>query len=119
MRNSKQRDLILKIVTESKMHPTAEDIYNECRKYISNISLGTVYRNLNTLVDLNEIIRISGVDGMDHFDKLEEHHHFICEMCNKIIDIYELNLPKYDTILDNKVTNTTIIFKGFCKDCSK
>lgn len=118
MRNSKQRDLILKIVTESKMHPTAEDIYNECRKHISNISLGTVYRNLNMLVNLNEIIRISGVDGMDHFDKVEEHHHFICEQCNKIIDIYDLTLPKYDFILENKVTNTSIIFKGICKDCS-
>lgn len=117
MRNSKQRDLILKIVTESKMHPTAEDIYNECRKHIFNISLGTVYRNLNMLVNLNKIIRISGVDGMDHFDKIEEHHHFICEKCNKIIDVYNLVLPKYDLVLENKVTSKIIIFKGICKDC--
>lgn len=118
MRNSKQRDLILKIVAESTSHLTAEEIYKECRKQIPNISLGTIYRNLNVLVNLNCIDKLRTEDGKDHFDKKIEHHHFICEKCKKIIDIYDLSFPKYETILGHKVTNQTVILKGICKDCN-
>lgn len=119
MRNSKQRSLILQIINQSNIHPTAEEIYNECRKQMPNISLGTVYRNLNMLVNLNSIERIRAIDGMDHFDKKVEHSHFICQKCGKIIDIYELILPKYETVLGHQITNQTTIFKGICIDCQK
>ena len=48
---SKQRDLIERIIKESMLHLTAEEIYKEARKEMPNISLGTVYRNLGNLVD--------------------------------------------------------------------
>ena len=49
MRSSKKRDLVCEIVNLSCSHPTAEEIYEMSRQQIPNISLGTVYRNLNTL----------------------------------------------------------------------
>jgi len=48
-RNTKQRAVILDILKKGGYHPTAEAIYHEARKVIPNISLGTVYRNLNFL----------------------------------------------------------------------
>lgn len=119
MRNSKQRNLVLEIVNCSKSHPTAEDVYNECRKQISNISLGTVYRNLSQLVERGEIQRISNIDNVDHFDHNKTHNHFICEKCNQIIDIEEPYIPKYDYILNHQVRSQWMIFKGICKDCQK
>ena len=56
MRNSKQRDLILQLVRSAHTHPTADWVYNEARKQMPNISLGTVYRNLGQLVD-NKILK--------------------------------------------------------------
>ena len=56
LRNTKQRDLILSIVNNSYSHPGALDIYNEAVKLIPNISLGTVYRNLNLLIILIGLI---------------------------------------------------------------
>ena len=48
-RSTKQRAAILEILRKSGFHPTAEAIYREARKVLPNISLGTVYRNLNFL----------------------------------------------------------------------
>ena len=50
LRNTKQRELILSVVNNSCEHLTTEEIYLLCKDKINNISLGTVYRNLNTLV---------------------------------------------------------------------
>ena len=54
---SKQRDLIFEIIHESKLHLSAEDIFKEATKKMPNISLGTVYRNLNDLTEEGQIAR--------------------------------------------------------------
>ena len=69
MRNTKQRDLILQIINNSYNHPCAYDIYLDCKKEIPNISLGTVYRNLNTLLESNSIQKIKSTDNIDRYDK--------------------------------------------------
>ena len=42
MRYSKQRETILNVVNHSSDHPTAEMVYQEVKKEIPNISLGTI-----------------------------------------------------------------------------
>ena len=49
MRYSKQRELVLQKVEQLCDHPTAEEIYDEAIKECPGLSLGTVYRNLNSL----------------------------------------------------------------------
>ena len=49
MRFSKQREVIQNIVQRTNSHPTADWIFHKAKKEIPNISLGTVYRNLNQL----------------------------------------------------------------------
>ncbi len=116
MRNTKQRELILDIINNSYNHPSAYDIYLECKKEISNISLGTVYRNLNTLIESNSIQKIKSVDNIDRYDKILNHSHFICIKCNKIIDINEKNVYN-EYIGDNKVLSCKVTYEGICKKC--
>lgn len=118
MRNTRQRELILDIINKSYIHPSAYDIYLECKTEIPNISLGTVYRNLNTLIDSNMIQKIKINDNIDRYDKMITHSHFICINCNKIIDINK-SFNYEDNIEDNKVLNCKIIFEGICKECKK
>ncbi|MEG0994802.1 MAG: transcriptional repressor [Bacilli bacterium] len=120
MRNTKQRDLVLNIINESCTHPTAEEIYFECKKQIKNISLGTVYRNLNSLVDLRKIKRLKMSNHIDRFDKETKHIHFICIRCDKIIDIYEHNILNYTNLIGkNKVLDCKISLEGICEECLK
>ena len=50
MRYSKQRELVLQKVEELCDHPTAEEIFDKAAPECPGLSLGTVYRNLNSLV---------------------------------------------------------------------
>ena len=48
MRYSKQRELVMQTVQQLCDHPTAEEIYDKAAQECPNLSLGTVYRNLNS-----------------------------------------------------------------------
>lgn len=120
MRNSKQRDLILNIINTSYCHPTAEEIYEKARAEMSNISLGTVYRNLDLLYSLGNIRRINLNNSTYRYDRAcENHAHFVCNKCDNIIDIPEDLLKNLYEISGNKVLSYDIIFKGICKNCLK
>ena len=59
MRNSIQRNLVYDIIQVSCDHPTADMVYLRAKQTMPKISLGTVYRNLNELVELGKILRIN------------------------------------------------------------
>ena len=117
MKNTKQKLLILDIVENSCSHYSAEQIYIQARKTMSKISLGTVYRILNSLVDSGDIRRIKADDGVDHFDHNKDcHAHFICNKCDLIIDIE--NKHSFEKFVsENKVMSCEILYKGICKNC--
>ena len=54
-RYSKQRELIYQNLKNRCDHPTAEKIYSDLKIDNPELSLGTVYRNLNFLVKVNKI----------------------------------------------------------------
>lgn len=121
-RNTQQRKVIYDILASTDSHPTADWIYDEVRKYIPNISLGTVYRNLKVLKDEGLIIEIN--DGkQSRFDaRIDNHYHFRCEVCGKIYDI-EPQAVRLDLNLTHlkddgfKVANFRIEISGICKNC--
>ncbi|MFQ5901182.1 MAG: transcriptional repressor, partial [Thermodesulfobacteriota bacterium] len=55
---NKHRQIILNVLKGVKTHPTADWIYEELKKEIPNISLGTVYRNLTYLKENNFILKL-------------------------------------------------------------
>lgn len=116
-RNTKQSALILNIINESSDHLTASMIYEKARCIIPNISLGTVYRNLNSLYDANKIRKVISVDEEVHYDNvLVTHNHFICLKCHKIIDVWERPNIKTDNSF-GVVTDYEIYYKGQCNEC--
>ena len=54
-RRSKQRESIVRVLRGTRSHPTADWVYEQVRKEIPNISLGTVYRNLKMMKERGEI----------------------------------------------------------------
>lgn len=57
-RYSKQRELIYDAVMNTTEHPTAETIYIWLKPDNPALSLGTVYRNLNQLVEEGNVMRL-------------------------------------------------------------
>ena len=68
LKYSRQRESILQYLSATHSHPTADMVYMHVKEEFPNISLGTVYRNLNLLADIGEIIKIPTPDGGDRFD---------------------------------------------------
>ena len=119
MRNTKQRNLVLDIINRSFEHPTAYMVHQQCLDVIPNISLGTVYRNLNMLVELGKIQRLEVPGHFERYDKMVCHDHFICISCGSIFDLNRSNIS-YDEIIDgHKVSECKIRYEGTCHDCLK
>lgn len=122
MKYSKQRELILKVLSENVVHPTADFVYEIIKKEMPNISLATVYRNLNQLAANGMIKKAEGLDGSVHFDyNTHPHYHFICNRCNKIYDIpYDIAPALGEKVFAQtgmSVENYDLCFKGICSDC--
>ena len=120
MRFSKQRDLILNIVQDTRTHPTADYVYEKARNELPNVSLGTVYRNLGQLVENNQLKSLN-IDGTIHYDAfLDDHQHFQCKTCNRVFDI-ELNtkdfVSKVESNTNHIIDGCKIYLVGICNDC--
>ena len=86
---TKQKRLVLDIIENSHRHPTAEEVFFEARQQMPNIALGTVYRNLNSLVDEGLVRRITLSGTPDRFDKTNcNHDHLVCQKCGKLKDVF-------------------------------
>lgn len=121
MKYSKQREIIYDKLQANPIHPTAEEVYLQLRPNHPNISLATVYRNLNKLAENNIIKKIQGLDASDRFDhNTHEHYHFICEKCRRVYDV-NLELLSYinDKINDYNVKSFDLLLKGICNNCKE
>lgn len=100
-RSTRQRTLILEILKGSCDHPTAETIYLEARRALPNISLGTVYRNLNFLREqgLAREIRPAGESSSRFDGNCRPHAHFYCTECRTMTDL-PLPASLQDTLRD-------------------
>ena len=122
-RGSRQREAILKVLRETNTHPTADWIYDRVRKIIPNISLGTVYRNLNFLVSqglVREVI-VQGSSSAKYDANIEPHHHFICLNCNSIYDLpndeISLDVSQLEKKRKFKISYVNLDIYGTCAKC--
>ena len=122
MRYSHQREKILEAVKSVKTHPTADIVYDMLRKEESNISLGTVYRNLGLLVANGDITPLYTGDDKVHYDgDNSSHRHFVCRKCKKIIDIFIQ--PEIPDEIQNEmkllVERENTVYYGQCRECAE
>ena len=121
-RDSKQRRAIIEVLQSTNRHPTADWIYEQVRKKIPNISLGTVYRNLKVLKEEGKILELDFAGTVSRFDgNITPHQHFKCEQCGRIFDVDE---PLRQRIAERialkmgvKVFNHLLEFRGLCQNC--
>ncbi len=121
-RRTKQKEAILKVLKSKNNHPTASWVYQQVRQKMPHISLGTVYRDLKSLIKEGEISEVGLTGGKSRFDgSPHNHYHLRCQQCDCIMDITE----PVDEGLDSKVAQKTgfevsshrLEFYGLCPDC--
>lgn len=122
MKYSKQRNLVLETLKQNPCHPTAEQVFALVRQKNANISLATVYRNLNQLAENGIIQKLDHIGDIARFDHtLDKHYHFICSKCSAVIDIDAGIISDFEQrILEQTglaVESADISFRGICPNC--
>jgi len=120
-KRSKQRDMILDYLKNTKSHPTPEQIFDNLRIEHPELGIATVYRNLKTLHSQGLIRRLSLGEIADRYDAdMSEHYHFLCECCGKVGDLYQddLNLELKSDI-GMTVKKRELYVYGVCPECNK
>ena len=118
---TKQRRLIYSIITNSKEHLSAEEIYKSAKKEMPNIAIGTIYRNLNLMIRDGEIRKVEIHNAPDRFDKnIINHDHLICDECGKLKDII---IKNFDKIIEkhsvDNITSDDLNIHYICHECKK
>ncbi len=118
-----QRLAVLKVLAVSDGHPTVERIYETVRVEFPTTSIATIYKTVNLLKQLNEVLELGFPDGSNRYDghKPYPHPHVICTKCHKVIDpnLGSLKDLTKEVIKETgfQILNHRVDFFGTCRDC--
>ncbi len=117
---TKQIKVVIDIVYESDRPLSADEIYRKARRKMPNISLGTVYRNLNKLVD-EGLVSETQNNGIATFCRHPfPNATFECEHCHRLISVpVELNILDLSRQSGFKVERWSLHLSGVCKECEQ
>lgn len=120
-----QRELIIKAVTESNEHLTAEEIYNKVKQVTDVTNLATVYRTLDLLFSEGMAQKNDLGGGKVYYAHVSHgsHLHLICKGCGVIVDAPdELLSPLWEQLakqyrFDADLSHLSIY--GWCSKCKQ
>ena len=97
-------------------------VYDQVRKEIPNISMGTVYRNLKLLAQAGQIRELEIPGSLSRFDgNKHNHYHFRCEKCGRLFDLDEVVDHTMEASIAQKtgliVKRHYLEFIGLCSRC--
>ena len=127
LKQSKQREEIIKVFLKQKHHIDAETLYAKIKKTHPQIGYTTVYRTLKLLCDLDMAISHSFNKNMAFFEPIldaDTHHdHLVCTRCGKIEEFQNKEIEDLQNkIAENygfKITSHVLNIYGLCKECRK
>lgn len=121
-RLTRQRKAVLEVVRNTRNHPDAAWVYQEVRKLVPNISLGTVYRTLDALVEEGYLIPLTRAGDATRYDaNTDGHLHMVCQGCGNIIDL-DLHHPELLQEAQRKfphldIRSVSVEYHGLCDRC--
>lgn len=124
LKNSIQKDYILKVLYFSKEHLTAEEISNKIKEeYKVSIGIATVYRAVKFLHDMKLVNMLDIGDSSIRYELnlLEHHDHLICESCGKIVEFRDEIIEQQQEKVAKKnnfiLKEHVMTIYGLCEDC--
>lgn len=122
-----QRRAVINALLECEQFPTAMQLLDYVKKSQPDVSLDTVYRNLNLLKELGIVneIQTGNQDG-NRFEILtngHHHHHVICLACGKVqcLDFCPIDINEVEQVEKKGfvIVSHSLEFYGYCQKCQK
>ena len=124
-RMTPQRLAVLKILAESKGHPSVEDIFKQVKPNFPTTSLATIYKTVNLLKEIGEVVELDFSEESNRYDgnKPYPHPRLICTKCKRIMDPDMASVEDLSKELARKtgyeILNHRLDFFGVCPRCQE
>jgi len=123
-RTTRQLQVVYQAVCQSCSHPSADEVYWYARRVLPQISLGTVYHNLQRLVDEGKIsVFLLGERTARYDPTTTAHAHFVCQHCGQVEDVFldQLQLGIDLSMLARRgyrISTQSLVMYGRCPSCT-
>ncbi|GBR72264.1 ferric uptake regulation proteins [Candidatus Termititenax spirochaetophilus] len=118
--HSQQRDAVLEVIRSTKSHPSARWVYAKLKPRMPEISLGTVYRNIQVCREDGDLASVGIVNNEERFDGLvDPHPHAVCTRCGKVVDLPVEQQNNTAAVAGFIIDRRKTVFYGLCADCHK
>ena len=122
-RFTEQRAAVYRFLCGTSAHPTADEVFTAVRVEISDISLATVYKALETLVTCGLATKLTYGDGSARYDaRTDEHFHARCLACGAVRDVQSSSvggpLPDIRPSDGFRVEGYRVEVVGYCGGCA-
>lgn len=122
LRLTPQRQCVFESLAARCDHPTADQVYEQVRRKLPDISRATVYRVLDTLVREGLARKVFAGDRGARFDgNVSRHHHLACVRCDRVVDCMEKTFPVPQPagrrVQGFHVQDCSVVLQGLCPDC--
>ena len=102
-------------------HISIEDLYTSIKKQFSSISLATLYKNINAMLETSLIKEVKAPESKARYEITKEPHaHLVCTKCGEFKDIaFNLNEIAHNIADENhyQINDTSLIISGTCPNC--
>ena len=117
-----QRRVVLQDLAGRRDHPTADQLFETVTARYPGISRTTVYRVLETLVQLGIARKISIPEAVARFDAdIRRHHHLVCSVCHGVADFTSEELERLALPPEIgegfMVSDYSLTVTGLCRRC--
>ena len=124
LKMTKQRRVILEEINRVPKHKSAYEIYEQARRRLPRVSLGTIYRNLEILSDHGLIRKLEISGGQRRYDgDTNVHSHVRCVKCGRLDDLTVEPVIRFDEARSHaggyQIVGHRVELQGICPECLK
>ncbi len=119
---TKQRIAVFDYLSRVEHHPTADEIFLAVKRKLPQISLATIYNNLEMLVQCDAVSKLSYGEGSARYDiRTDHHYHTRCLKCGKLWDLDSAEgveaLKRIKPQKGFEVKDYRLELLGHCREC--
>ncbi len=117
-----QRRALLEQFVGRTDHPSVDMLHEALARTLPGVNRATVYRTLETLVELGLASRMAHEGAQGRYDpRVERHDHLVCERCGSVEDLFapplaSVRLPRPASGF--RARDYTVQFRGLCGPCA-
>ncbi|MBI3160298.1 MAG: transcriptional repressor [Chloroflexi bacterium] len=125
LRLTPQRLAILRLLADSREHPSAQMIHHALLAEYPSLSLATVYNTLETLVEIGLVNDLGSVgpEGVRYDADATPHVNLACTRCHRVIDLPSHHVRHLEEEIAAQsgyaIKGGRVLYYGLCPECQK